>query len=313
MNDPAEIPTDLSSDELAERLEGALEAASWRLGQNAETPHLARLYYRPRTRSPSYDLAGMASSDEHDVIEAVAREHGGRVALLTDLFIEWRGGREAILLGRNGAGHYDQASWSSIRDGQHVAPELPADFLEALRAEPPDGDRMLTALSDHMYGEPTDLEASANVALVEAYHPFDARWREVLEPLFLEVRRRLAAAREGHELDVPGLAVFRRLDSERGVFEAVHRPHESLREFFSDGGNRLAVDLVGFLGPGSDPGLARALQDACARARDDRVDVLVGADLAIHASVYSAYEGVDPRTGESILIPGRKVPVFIGW
>jgi hypothetical protein len=313
MNDPAEIPTDLSSDELAERLEGALEGAGWKLGQNADTPHLAHLYYRPRTRSPSYDLAGMASADEHAVVEAVARGHGGRVALLTDLFVEWRGGRQAILLGRNGAGHYDGASWSSIRDGQRVVPDLPADFLDALRAEPPDADRMLTALTDHMYGEPTNLEASADVALVEAYHPFDSRWREVLEPLFLAVRLRLAAAPEGHELEVPGLAVFRRLDSERGVFEAVHRPHESLREFFADAGNRLSVDLADFLGQPADPGLARALADACARARDDQVDVLVGADLALHASVYAPYEGVDPRTGESILIPGRKLPVFIGW
>ena len=297
MNDPAEIPTDLSSDELAERLEGALEGAGWILGQNAETPHLARLYYRPRTRSPSYDLAGMASSDEHDVIEAVAREHGGRVALLTDLFIEWRGGSETILLGKSGTGHYNEASWTSIRDGQHVPPELPAEFLEALRSEPPDGDRMLTALTDHMYGEPTDLEASTDVALVEAYHPFDARWREALEPLFLEVRRRLAAAPEGHELAVPGLALFRRLDSERGVFEAVHRPDTSLREFFAGAGNSLSVDLAGFLGQDADPGLARALHDACARARDDGVDVLVGADLVLHASVYSA----------------SKLPVFIGW
>jgi len=296
MNDPAEIPTDLSSDELAERLEGALEGAGWKLGQNAETPHAAHLYYRPRTRSPSYDLAGMASADEHGVVEAVAREHGGRVALLTDVFIEWRAGREAILLGRGGAGHYKDATWSSIRDGQHAAPELPSEFLAALRADPPDPDRMLIALSDHLYGEPTDLEASADVALVEAYHPFDARWREALEPLFLEIRSRLAAAPEGHELAVPGLAVFRRLDSERGVFEAVHRPDQTLRDFFA-GGSGLSIDLDKFLGTGADPGLARALEDACARARDDGVDVLVGADLVLHASVHEA----------------TKLPVFIGW
>ncbi len=297
MNDPAEIPTDLSSDELAERLEGALEGAGWLLGQNSETPHAAHLYYRPRTRSPSYDLAGMASSDEHDVIEAVAREHGGRVALLTDQFVEWRAGREAILLGRNGAGHYQEASWSSIRDGQHVATDLPAELVEALRADPPDADRLLTALTDHLYGEPTDLEASADVALVEAYHPFDARWRETLEPLFLEIRTRLASAPEGHELAIPGLVVFRRLDSERGVFEAVHRPDQHLRDFFAGAQSGLAVDLAGFLGPGADPGLSRALADACARARDDGVDVLVGADLVLHASVHAS----------------TRLPVFIGW
>jgi len=313
MNDPAEIPTDLSSDELAERLEGALEGAGWILGQNAETPHLAHLYYRPRTRSPSYDLAGMASTDEHAVIEAVAREHGGRVALLTDLFIEWRGGLEAIFLGRNGAGHFDDISWSDIRQGVKSAPDLPAEFLDALRAEPPDGDRILTSLTDHLYGEPTDLEASSDVALVEAYHPFDARWREALEPLFLEIRRRLAAADPGHELEVPGLAAFRRLDSERGVFEAVHRPDGSLRDFFAEGGSGLTVDLAGFLGESADPGLARALEDACARARDDGVDVLVGADLAIHASELASYQGKNPRTGEQVLIPRRKLPIFIGW
>lgn len=313
MNDPAEIPTDLSSDELAERLEGALEAASWILGTNGETPHVARLYYRPRTGSPSYDLAGMATSDEHDVIEAVAREHGGRVALLTDMFIEWRGGRETILLGRNGIGHFNEVRWSEIRDGEQIVRDLPAEVLEALRADPPDSDRMIAALADHLYGEPTEIEATADVALVEAYHPFDARWRETLEPLFLEVRRRLAVAPEGQELEVPGLAVFRRLDSERGVFEAVHRPDQSLRDFFSEEAAGLSVDLASFLGHTADPGLARALEDACARARDDRVDVLVGADLVLHASIYASYEGVNPRTGEPFVIAGHKRPVFIGW
>lgn len=312
MNDPAEIPTDLSSDDLAERLEGALEAAGWVLGRSDETPHQARLFYRPRTRSPSYDLAGMAASAEQDVVEAVARDYGGRIGYLTDLFIEWRAGREAIFLGKNAVGHFHDAPWSSIRDGQSPA-DLPAEVLEALRADPPDADRMMAGLTDHLYGEPTEIEASADVALVEAYHPFDATWREALEPLFLEVRRRLAGAAEGEELAVPGLAVFRRLDSERGVFEAVHRPEESLRDFFAAGNSSLRVDLAGVLGAGAPPGLAAALQDACARARDDRVDVLVGADLVLHTSIYPAYEGVNPRTGEAILIPGSKRPVFIGW
>jgi hypothetical protein len=43
------------------------------------------------------------------------------------------------------------------------------------------------------------------------------------------------------------------------------------------------------------------------------VDVLVGADLVLHTSVHPPYEGVNPRTGEAILIPGSKRPVFIGW
>jgi hypothetical protein len=313
MNDPAEIPTDLSSDELAERLEGALEGAGWILGQNAETPHVAQLYYRPRTRSPSYDLAGMASFDEPDIIEAVAREHGGRIALLTDLFIEWRGGKETIWLARNGAGHYHETSWQAIRERDVAAPpELPAEFLEALRADPPDGDRMLTSLSDHLYGEPTDLEASADVALVEAYHPFDARWREALEPLFLEIRSRLAAAAAGHEIEVPGLAIFRRLDSDRGVFEAVHRPRQSLRDFFVER-TPLSIDLDGFLGQPADPGLARALEEACARSRDDRVDVLVGADLVLHTVTVPGYEGKNPRTDEPVLVPPKTLPIFIGW
>ncbi|HEU5056238.1 MAG TPA: hypothetical protein VFU21_06925, partial [Kofleriaceae bacterium] len=105
MNDPAEIPTDLSSDELAERLEAALEAAGWILDHNDETPHQARLLYRPRTRSPSFDLAGMSTAAEHDVVEAVAREYGGRIGYLADLLIEWRGGREVIFLGRDAVGH----------------------------------------------------------------------------------------------------------------------------------------------------------------------------------------------------------------
>lgn len=313
MNDPAEIPTDLSSDQLAERLEGALEAAGWILGPSSETPHVARLYYRPRMRSPSFDLAGMAASAEHDVVEAVAREHAGRIAYLTDMFIEWRGGREAIFVGKNAVGHYNDLTWSSLREGSQAAPDLPAEVLEGLRAEPPDAERMIAALSDHLYGEPTDLEASADVALVEAHHPYDASWRDALEPLFLEVRRRLAAAPEGHELEVPGLAVFRRLDSERGVFEAVHRPEESLRDFFLADGSGLSVDVGALLGQAADPGLARALEDACARSRDHQVDVLVGADLALHTSIYPSYEGVNPRTGEPILIPGSKRPVFIGW
>lgn len=313
MNDPAEIPTDLSSDELAERLEAALEGAGWILGHSEETPHQARLYYRPRTRSPSYDLAGMSPAAEHDVVEAVAQTHGGRVAYLTDMFIEWRGGREAILLGRNAVGHYHDVRWGDLRETGEGLADLPAEVLAGLRASPPDADRMIAALTDHLYGEPAEPDASADVALLEAYHPFDASWREVLEPLFLEVRRRLAAASEGEELEVPGLAMFRRLDSERGVFEAVHRPEDALREFFSGERSELSVDLGSILGGAANANLGRALADACARARDGRVDVLVGADLALHTSVYPPYEGVNPRTGEAIVIPGSKRPVFIGW
>lgn len=313
MNDPAEIPTDLSSDELAERLEGALEAAGWILGHSEETPHQARLFYRPRTRSPSYDLAGMSPAAEQDVVEAVARGHAGRIGYLTDLFIEWRGGREAVLIGKGAVGHYQDFTWSQIRDSAEAVAELPADLLAALRCDPPDAEGMIAALTDHLYGEPTELEASAEVALVEAYHPFDASFREVLEPLFLEVRRRLVAAGQGEELEVPGLAMFRRLDSERGLFEAVHRPGDGLREFFAADGAGLAVDLAPILGEQATPALARALEEACARARDGQVDVLVGADLALHTAVYPPYEGVNPRTGEAFVIPGGKRPLFIGW
>ena len=310
MNDPAEIPTDLSSDELAERLEGALQAAGWILGHSEETPHQARLLYRPRTRSPSFDLAGMSASAEHDVIEAIARGYSGRITYLADLLIEWRAGCEVIFLGKNAAGHYQDLTWSQIRDSPEPLVDLPGEIIEALRASPPDSDTMIHALADHLYGEPSAIEATSDVALVEAYHPFDAHWREPLEPLFLEIRRRLA---EGGEVDVPGLVAFRRLDSERGVFEAVHRPGDALRAYFAEESGAMKVDLAPLLGDRADPAIARALGEACARARDDRIDVLVGADLALHAAVYPPFEGVNPRTGEPILIPGKKVPVFIGW
>lgn len=310
MNDPAEIPTDLSSDELAERLEAALEAAGWVLGHTDETPHHARLYYRPRTRSPSFDLAGMSASAEHDVVEAVARAYPGRIGYLADLLIEWRGGREVVFLGKNAAGHYQDLTWTQIRESSEPVSDLPRDVLDALKASPPDSDTMIDALAAHLYGEPSELEATAEVALVEAYHPFDTRWRDALEPLFLEVRRRLS---EGQEVDLPGLAAFRRLDSERGMFEAVHRAGDGLREFFAGERADLAVDLSPVLGPGPDPAVHRALAEACAHSRDHRVDVLIGADLALHTAIYPPFEGVNPRTGEPILIPGRKVPVFIGW
>lgn len=310
MNDPAEIPTDLSSDELAERLEAALEAAGWSLGHTDETPHNARLLYRPRTRSPSFDLAGMAASAEQDVVEAVARDYGGRVGYLADLFIEWRAGREVIFLGKNAAGHFQDLTWSQIRESGDAPTDLPRDVVDALRADPPDSDTMIDALAAHLYGEPSEIDAGAEVALVEAYHPFDATWRDVLEPVFLEIRRRLS---EGHEVEIPGLAAFRRLDSERGMFEAVHRAADALRDFFSGERADLAVDLSPVLGADGDPAIGRALAEACVRSRDGRVDVLIGADLALHTAIYPPFEGVNPRTGEPILIPGRKVPVFIGW
>lgn len=310
MNDPAEIPTDLSSDELAERLEAALEAAGWILGHSEETPHQARLMYRPRSRSPSYDLAGMSASAEHEVVEAIARDHGGRVGYLADLLIEWRAGREVIFLGRNATGHFHDLTWSQIRESAGPVADLPADVIEALRSTPPDSDTMIEALATHLYGDPIELEVSSDVALAEAYHPFDAGWRDALEPLFLAIRQRVS---QGQEVDVPGLAAFRRLDSERGMFEAVHRAGDALRDYFSGEREELAVDLSPVLGNGVDPAIARALAEACARSRDGQVDVLMGADLALHTAIYPPFEGVNPRTGESIIIPGRKVPVFIGW
>jgi nucleoid DNA-binding protein len=310
MNDPAEIPTDLSSDELAERLEAALEAAGWRLGHTDETPHHARLLYRPRTRSPSFDLAGMSASAEHDVVESVARDYGGRIAYLADLLIEWRGGREVVFLGKSAAGHFQDLTWSQIRDNAEPAVDLPREVMEALRADPPDSDTMIEALAAHLYGEPSEIEASAEVALVEAYHPFDPTWRDALEPLFLEIRRRLS---EGHEVEVPGLASFRRLDSERGMFEAVHRAGDALRALFAGERGDLAVDLSPVLGAAPDPAIERALAEACSRSRDGQVDVLLGADLALHTAIYPPFEGVNPRTGEPIVIPGRKMPIFIGW
>jgi len=310
MNDPAEIPTDLSSDELAERLEAALEASGWILGHSEETPHQARLLYRPRSLSPSFDLAGMSSSSEHEVVESIARDYGGRIAYLADLLIEWRGGREIIFLGKNATGHYQDLTWSQIRESAERAGDLPVDVIEALRADPPDSDGMIDALAAHLYGEPSELEVSSDVALVEAYHPFDASWRDALEPVFLEIRRRLS---QGDEVEVPGLAAFRRLDSERGQFEAVHRTGDALREFFASEKPGLTVDLAPILGGQPDPAVARALVDACTRSRDGRIDVLIGADLALHTAIYPPFEGVNPRTGEPILIPGRKVPVFIGW
>jgi nucleoid DNA-binding protein len=252
----------------------------------------------------------MSASAEHDVVEAIARDYGGRVTYLADLLIEWRAGREVIFLGKHAAGHYQDLTWSQIRESQELLVDLPGEIIEALRATPPDGDTMIDALADHLYGGPSEIEATSDVALVEAYHPFDAHWREPLEPLFLEIRRRLA---DGDEVEVPGLVAFRRLDSERGVFEAVHRPDDPLRAYFAEESRALEVDITPILGERADPAILRALGEACARARDDRIDVLVGADLALHAAVYPPFEGVNPRTGEPILIPGRKVPVFIGW
>jgi len=310
MNDPAEIPTELSSDELAERLEAALEAAGWILGHNEETPHQARLIYRPRTRSPSFDLAGMSASAEHEVVESIARDYGGRIGYLADLLIEWRGGREVIFLGKNAAGHYQDLTWSQIRESAEPVADLPGEIIEALRASPPDSDTMIEALAAHLYGDPTAIEVSSEVALVEAYHPYDGSWRDALEPLFMSVRQRLS---QGDEVDLPGLAAFRRLDSERGMFEAVHRPGDALRAYFAGEMQELAVDLAPVLGNGADPAITRALAAACARSRDAGVDVLMGADLALHTAIYPPFEGVNPRTGEPIIIPGRKVPVFIGW
>jgi hypothetical protein len=309
MNDPAEIPTDLASDDIAERLEAAFAGAGWILGKNEETPHQATLLYRPRTRSPSYDLAGVAAAAERALVESVAASYTGRIGYIADVLIEWRGHEEVIVLGPSASGHYRGIPWAEMRASSEPFADLPAEVLEALRNQPaPDVDRMLAALVDHVYGDP--LEAANEVALVEAYHPFDTSWRELLEPLFLEVRRRLLD--DASELDIPGLVTFRRLDSDRGAFEAVHRPAEALRSFFAEESDALEVDLTPILGEPA-PAIAAALEEACARACEGGVDVLVGADLAIHTAIVPPYQGFNPMTGEPMTVPGKKLPVFIGW
>src|SRR5690606_13100964 len=210
MNDPAEIPTDLSADELADRLERAFAQAGWVIGPGEGTPHRGSLLYRPRTRSASFDLAGVAPATERQVIEAVAREHSGRIAYVADTFTEWRAGEELIALDASAAGSYRGAPWLEIRAGAADPEDLPEEVLEALRVEPwPDVDRMIAALVDHLYGDPLEVEPAADVALLEVHHPFDDSLREVLEPLFLKVRELLLQVGEAK---IPGLVSFRRIE-----------------------------------------------------------------------------------------------------
>jgi hypothetical protein len=151
---------------------------------------------------------------------------------------------------------------------------------------------MIDALVDHLYGEAILAEETA-YPILEVHHPFDATWQQALEPLFLRVRSLLT---ERDEVEVPGLASFRRLDHATGDLEAVSRPGRSLCLAVEEGAP-LEVDLAPVLGA-DDPSIVRALGEACARLREGGADVLCGADLALHAEV---------------LADDRLLPIFIGW
>jgi hypothetical protein len=293
VNDPCEIPTDLGSDDLAERLERAFQAAGWIVGANEDTPHQGSLLYRPRTRSPSYELAGVAATTERAVIAAVAREHGGRIAYVGDGFCEWEAGQLVVCAEPGGGGGYRGVSWDQLRAGADAPPGMPRDLVAAVRAPSgPDLDAMIDVLIDHLYGAPIEEEESP-YPILEVHHPFDATWLEALEPLFLRVRGLLT---EQAEVEVPGLVSFRRLDGDGGELEAVSRAGASLVRAVEEGAP-LAIDVAPVLG-GDDREVVQALEEACARLRRGGADILVGADLALHASVAP---------------DDRVVPVFIGW
>jgi hypothetical protein len=276
--DTAEIITDLESRQLAQRMKALLREIGWVEGKTSSTPNRARLVAAGRTRSPSYYLHHNAAQPDH-WMSLLAREHDGRIACLTDHFVEWVRGSQIISLD---VPPHDRAEEGASGPNQQV-PTPASDTVTPLQTLPPERDLGLHEIVDSLCGPPLEGRREAEEAtLLDFYRPFDERFRSSLEVLFSRV---IDLVTDGQPVAIEGFARFARRAATAG-----HAIDVSVDPALIDcvnGGIPPRIALEPRLREGvSSKQIARfeaQLRRVCARLRDHSKDVLLGAGLAVTA------------------------------
>jgi hypothetical protein len=269
--------------------------AGWVIGADAATPHNARLSELGRAGARSYELVGVEGPSDRAWVEQLAASSPGRVAMVAYELAEWIAGKETVRLDHDRGGAFRGVEWYDIIE-RHVNVGLPADLVADL-GEGAVSDELIERLADTMYGART----APGRVLLELHRAYDVSLRAALEPTFVAIAD--AVAREG-EVTIGGIATFRR----GGMV------------FLSAAG-----ELTDYLNGGAPPTItidprlhlpadaATRLQDMCARLLTARSDLLLGAGLAVTVVELPGYDAPNPRTGQSIHVPPRRLPAFIGW
>lgn len=159
------------------------------------------------------------------------------------------------------------------------------------------------------YAEPPTTHHSKS----DVYHPYDATVKAELAPLFTAIRD--LVPREG-QVSVEGFATFQWRALAGGGHVVTVSPHDGLIECANGGPvPQISLDqrLLPDLAASRIALLEGHLRSLCTRTRDGDVDVLLGAGLAMGVSELEGYEGRNPRTGQAIKVPPKRLPYFIGW
>lgn len=281
--------------ELEISLRAAVHATGW-LDGAAETPHHLTLRARTRGKVASFEI-DQAPAPIVDAMRKGSRNIGYRH---NDWLEEWRDGVQTIRLAGAMTGEFRGRYWSDILED--AVPALPADVLAPLREFRPD--EFANRLLDHLYGP----VAAPGPSIV-----FHAPYKRVDDQVlveFFETCRSIAAERG--ELTIPGIArlVCRRLRDQAGTVMTAS-PEDVLKDWAN--GGALAVDLSPMASqlPACDLDAVAAHLARALALHSSGQDLLFGSRLALHLREYPAYEGRNPRTGQSVRVPGKRLPCFV--
>jgi len=267
-----------------------LVPAGFVAGEDVRTPNVIRVYRRPRERVAAlvWDLPpGTTPFDLHEGARALSRR--GRTIVWDSwprlTLLEHTGGEETSRLDPEHNGEWRGTSWWSIENGEVAAPF--AEGLVVLLHEHRDAE-LVAGLLDDTYGF-----ARSPVLLATYHHVFEvASESEALAPLLRAVIER--AICDGRA-EVGGL----------GTFVCHPGPPRSFGYLF----RREPVDLDDW----SDAltvGERAAAGDAL-RGLIDRIvpatDLVVPGLACFRVTELPEYRGTNPRTGESVIVPGKRV------
>ncbi|MGE0545828.1 MAG: hypothetical protein AB7O24_27540 [Kofleriaceae bacterium] len=303
----SELVTSVPADRVIQTITQAFLDAGWIVGADPTTPHQGVVVERPRARANAYQLYAEMFDVENAARELSVAAEASVAVIEERTYEEWRTGDPIIALDRDGRGTYEGTPWDDFRSGRHDRSELPAAVAAAMfDSEWPDVITAVERLADDRHGA---RGARSDLAAVEVHYPYEARWQTALEPLFTAIHRRL---HDDDELEVPGLATFRRLRSDQEDFAVAAKPVTELKEFLN-GGARPDVDLDGLLEGTRRQAAERALAEVVSFLSTEPADVLLGAGLALTVRRYPRYTGRNPRTGDPVHISPKRLPVFLGW
>ncbi len=303
----SEIIIDVPAADMVARTETILRANGWRQGRTTETPNRGQLLVAGRERSKSYRLRSSLPYWEHDWAEAIASNYEGRIVFVNEGdFTEWTAGRETIHLDSEHNGEFRGVEWYDIEEGQASPKELPGAFVAALK-QPYGPDDLTGQLAAALHGKGGP---DADEAALDFYRPYDGTLKSDLEPLFVAIRERAA---QRQVVEIRGFATFKRRELADIVVPSAD--DAAFQSCFSGAAMRVTLDknLLPEASTQQLAGLESKLQSICSRIHAGKEDVLLGAGLAIGSLEFPGYDGRNPRTGEVVKVPPKRIPYFVGW